>query len=99
VQSLEVLRSRWLWHIDVTVGDKDQLETELGPMPALRFDAHTYRLKRDGSRDTQSDERKFSVWISDDDGRVPLRITARTDYGDVKMLIVEYLPGNDQRLR
>ena len=98
-KSLEVLRSRWLWHIDVTIGGKDTLTTELGDLPALRFDARTYKLDRKGVRDPDSEERKFSVWISDDDGRVPLQITARTDYGDVKMLIVEYQPGSGQRLR
>lgn len=98
-KALEVLRSRWLWHIDVTIGGKDNLATELGDLPALRFDAHTYKLTRTGTRDTGSDERKFSVWISDDDGRVPLQIVARTDYGDVKMRIVDYQPGAGQRLR
>lgn len=98
-KSLEVLRSRWLWHIDVTVGGKEQMVTELGELPALRFDAHTYKLTRAGEKDTSSEERRFSVWISDDDGRVPLQITARTDWGDVKMRIVDYQPGNGQRLR
>lgn len=98
-KALEVLRSRWLWHIDVTIGGKDTLTTELGDLPALRFDARTYKLTRAGERDSGSDERKFSVWISDDDGRVPLQIVARTDYGDVKMRIVDYQPGTRQRLR
>ncbi len=98
-KSLEVLRSRWLWHIEVTIGGKDNLVTELGELPALRFDAYTYKLDRTGTRDKASEERRFSVWISDDDGRVPLQITARTDYGDVKMLITDYQPGSGQRLR
>lgn len=98
-KSLEVLRSRWMWHIDVKVGGRDQLVTELGELPALRFDAHTYKLRRNGERDPDSEERTFSVWISDDDGRVPLQISARTDWGDVKMLVVDYQPGNGERLR
>ncbi len=98
-KSLEVLRSRWMWHIDVSIGGRDQLVTELGDLPALRFDAKTYKRTRAGQRDTGSEERTFSIWISDDDGRVPLQIAARTDWGDVKMLIVDYQPGNGQRLR
>ena len=35
-----------------------------------------------------SEQRDFKMWISDDDGRVPLRIDANTDYGDLKMEIV-----------
>jgi hypothetical protein len=30
---------------------------------------------------------------------VPLLTTARTDYGDIKMKIVEYVPGTGERLR
>lgn len=97
--TVEVLRSRWMWRIDVTIKGTETLTTELGELPALRFDAHTYKLARDGSRYPDTDERDFSVWISDDDGRVPLQVVARTDYGDVKMQIVEYVPGSGQRLR
>ena len=39
------------------------------------------------------------MWISDDDGRVPLEIRATTDYGDLKMRIVDYQPGTGKRLR
>ena len=97
--SSEVLRSRFMWHVDLRIAGKDKLVTELGELPALRLEAHTYKLDRTGAKDKGSDERDFSVWISDDDGRVPLQITARTDYGDVKMQIVDYAPGTGQRLR
>lgn len=97
--ALEVLRSRYLWHIDLKIAAKTKLVTELDEFPALRFDGYTYKLKRDGSRDTESDPRRFSIWISDDAGRVPLLLTARTDYGDVRMEIVEYFPGTSAPLR
>jgi hypothetical protein len=97
--SLEVFRSRYLWRVDVKVRGKEKLSTELGELPALRFDAHTYKLDRVGGKFPNTDERDFSVWVSDDDGRVPLRTTARTDYGDIKMDIVDYQPGSGQRLR
>lgn len=95
----EVFRSRFMWHVDIQIHGKEQLTTELGDLPALRIDARTYKLERDGSRAAGNDERQFSFWISDDDGRVPLQITARTDYGDIKMTILDYQPGNGQRLR
>jgi hypothetical protein len=97
--SVEVLRSRWLWRVDMKIRTKEKLATELGDLPALRFDGHTYKVDRQGTKDPKSDERDFSIWISDDDGRVPLLIVARTDYGDVKMEIVDYQPGSGQRLR
>ena len=46
----EVLRSRYLWHIDMTVHGKEQLHTELGDLPALRLDAVAYKLTRDGKK-------------------------------------------------
>lgn len=95
----QVFRSRFLWHVDITIRGKEKLVTELGELPALRFDARTYRLDRNGARDQGSAERRFSVWISDDAGRVPLRIAARTDYGDILMDIVSYEPGSGQPLR
>jgi hypothetical protein len=97
--ALEVFRSRYLWHVDVTIHGKESLATELGDLPALRIDGRTYKLDRRGARDPGSAERVFSMWISDDDGRVPLEIRATTDYGDLKMRIVDYQPGTGKRLR
>jgi len=98
VLALEVFRSRFMWHVDVTIRGKEKLVTALGELPALRIDGHTYKLDRKGGRDRDSAERSFSMWISDDDGRVPLEIKATTDYGDLKMQIVDYQPGSGQRL-
>jgi hypothetical protein len=97
--SAEVLRSRFLWHVTMTVRDREMITTELGQFSALRLDGHTYKLGRDGAKFPDTDERDFSIWISDDEDRVPLMNVARTDYGDIKMKIVEYTPGNGARLR
>jgi hypothetical protein len=97
--TVEVLRSRYLWHVEMKIAGKENMVTELGELPALRFDGHTYKLDRKGMRFPDSDERDFSVWISDDDGRVPLKVVAKTDYGDINMEIVDYLPGTGKRLR
>lgn len=97
--ALEVFRSRFLWHVDVTIRGKEKLVTELGDLPALRIEGRTYKLRRDGTRAPDDAERKFTMWISDDDGRVPLEIKAVTDYGDIAMQIVDYQPGTGRRLR
>jgi hypothetical protein len=96
---LEVFRSRYLWHVDVTMRGKDKVVTALGELPALRIEGRTYKLNRAGARDPGSEERTFTMWISDDDGRVPLEIKATTDYGALRMQIVDYNPGTGQRLR
>ena len=97
--SFEVFRSRFVWHVDVTIHGKEKLVTELGELPALRVDGTTYRLDRKGVRDHNAEERVFSMWISDDEGRVPLEIKATTDYGALRMQIVDYQPGTGARLR
>lgn len=96
--SVEVFRSRWLWRIDVKIASVGKVTTELGELPAIRVDGHAVKMDRKLVKDAASDERDFSVWISNDDGRVPLRLVARTDYGDVRMEIVDYQPGNGTRL-
>ncbi|MEO7731922.1 MAG: DUF3108 domain-containing protein, partial [Kofleriaceae bacterium] len=70
--ALEVFRSRYMWHVDVTIHGKEKRVTALGELPALRIDGTTYKVDRKGVRDPGSQPRKFSMWISDDDGRVPL---------------------------
>jgi hypothetical protein len=100
--NVEVFRSRYLWNVDMTIRGREQVQTDLpdlGEVTALRFDARMFRLTREGVRDTGSEERELSIWISDDDGRVPLRTMARTDYGPIRMDIVDYVPGSGQRLR
>ncbi|HEX3477959.1 MAG TPA: DUF3108 domain-containing protein [Kofleriaceae bacterium] len=97
--TLEVFRSRFMWHSEVTIHGKARLATELGELPALQIDGRTYKLQRNGSRTSDDAERRFTIWISDDDGRVPLQINAVTDYGDLVMQIVDYQPGTGARLR
>lgn len=97
--TLEVFRSRSMWHAEVKIRGKAKLVTELGELPALVIDGRTYKLRRDGTRTADDAERRFTIWISDDDGRVPLQINAVTDYGDLVMQIVDYQPGTGARLR
>lgn len=97
--SVEVFRSRYLWHVDIKIASVGKITTDLGELPAIRFDGHAYKLDRAHGKFPNTDERDFSVWISNDDGRVPLKLAAKTDYGDVKMEITDYQPGNGTRLR
>jgi hypothetical protein len=95
----EAFRSRYMWHVTMTVHGDDTLVTELGEFPTVRFDGRAYRINRDGTRDTSLSERAFSIWITRDSGRVPVLTRAKTDYGDVELSIVDYQPGSGDRLR
>lgn len=98
VARADVIRSRFLWRTEVTMVGFENLVTELGELPALRIDGVSQRVGRDGQLDPRSDRRKYSLWISDDADRVPLAIVARTDYGDLRMDIVEYTAGTGARI-
>lgn len=95
----EVMRSRYMWHVEMKVVGKTKLVTALGEFPAVQLDGHTYKVDRKNVKVADSEPRDFSIWVSDDAGRVPLRILGHTDYGDIEMKIVDYSPGNGQRLR
>ena len=95
----EVLRSRYMWHVEMTVKGKTKLVTALGEFPAIELDGRTYKVDRTNKKVADSEPREFAVWISDDDGRVPLQNVAKTDYGDIKMEITDYTPGTGARLR
>jgi hypothetical protein len=88
-----------MWHTKVTIVGKETLTTELGDFPALKIDGVSYRVNRNGSKDTSIEPREFSLWISDDAARVPLQTLAHTDFGEVTLSIVEYQPGNGSPLR
>lgn len=99
---VEVFRSLYLWRVEVAIRGREKIKTELaelGEVTALRFDAHMVKLDRKGQKFPDTDERDLTIWISDDDGRVPLRIVARTDYGNIKLDLVDYQPGTGARLR
>jgi hypothetical protein len=89
----EVFRSRYMWHYKITMGKQEKLVTKLGDFPALRIEGHVYKVDRTAKQDTGSDERNFSIWISADQGKVPLKILGHTDYGDIEMNITSYDPG------
>ncbi|MEZ4402610.1 MAG: DUF3108 domain-containing protein [Kofleriaceae bacterium] len=88
--TLDIMRSRTAWRADFTVGGHETTTTVLGDLAAVRVDGSGVRLRRDGSEDPASDRRKFSIWVSDDADRVPLRLVAHTDYGDIRMDLAAY---------
>ena len=97
--TLEVFRSRYVWRIVITLGGKGTLVTELGEFPVLRFDAKTTKIDRDGKPWAGQEARSFTLWITDDNDRVPVKLDATSDYGSISMDIVEYQPGTGARLR
>lgn len=89
----DITRGRYAWRNRTAVAGYDNLDTALGNIAVVRYDGEGIRLNRDGTVDTSSDRRRFTMWISDDADRVPIRLVGHTDYGDVFMDLVSYDAG------
>ena len=85
-----VVGGRRLWRIDVTYAGQDTIGSALGNRRAIRFTGESYRARRDFTPETQRPSRTFTVWLSDDADRVPLKVTAKTELGDIVMELTDY---------
>jgi hypothetical protein len=89
-RTLWVLGGRRIWKADIRVVGRAILGTALGNQAALRFDGTSTRARPDLTMEPGRPPRTFSVWVSDDADRVPLRIVAHTELGDVTIDLVAY---------
>jgi hypothetical protein len=85
-----VVGGRRLWRIDVTYAGQDTIGSAIGNRHAIRFTGESYRVRRDFTPETARPSRTFTVWLSDDADRVPLKVTAKTELGDIVMDLTEY---------
>jgi hypothetical protein len=85
-----VVGGRRLWRIDVTYAGQDTVGSAIGNRRAIRLFGESYRARPDFSPETSRPTRTFTVWLSDDADRVPLKVAARTELGDVVMNLTEY---------
>ncbi len=84
------LSGRFLWKTDFRYKGKHTISTKFGKRRAIRYDGFAYRLRTNGTRDTKKNARQWSIWISDDSDRLPLLVTAKTEYGDVAVTLKDY---------
>jgi hypothetical protein len=85
-----VLIGRQLWQNTVRLTGHERRRTRLGQFQALRIDGVARRLTRDLREVRGKPARYYTMWISDDETRLPLLIEGKTEYGDVKAELVEY---------
>jgi hypothetical protein len=62
----------------VEVLDAGRVVFPIGNRPAVRYEGKV------------GEDRRFTVWISDDEARVPLRMRAATKWGDISAELVHY---------
>ncbi len=89
-ESFFLLSGRRLWRSSMRVGAHETITTTMGRRPAIRIDGVAQRVTR-GLGDLKSKKpRNYSIWISDDASRLPLLVMAKTEYGDLRLELVDY---------
>jgi len=79
-----------MWYIELTCDAQEIIDTVKGAYPTLRFQGHAERLTGRMIVDDKRPARRFTMWISEDANRLPLRIEASTEYGDVTMEMTRF---------
>jgi hypothetical protein len=87
---LWVIGGRRIWRTEVWAVGTEVIGTFMGNQSALRLDGSSVRVHPDLKPDTRKPPRTWSVWLSDDADRVPLRFSAHTELGDIVIELVAY---------
>lgn len=83
-----VLAGKLLWHNTVEVREVARITTKLGRFQARRLEGVAWRLDRQLRRVRHRKQREYTMWVTDDERRLPILVTARTEYGQVKVELV-----------
>ena len=85
-----IVGGRRMWRVDVTYAGTDTVGSALGNRRAVKFTGESYRVRKNFTPETVKPSRTFTVWLTDDADRVPLKVTASTELGDIVMDLTEY---------
>ncbi|MFT3699188.1 MAG: DUF3108 domain-containing protein [Kofleriaceae bacterium] len=89
-KEVNVVGGRRLWRVDVHFISTETIGTSTGNRKAVHLSGEAYRLKPNLQLEQAKAARTFDVWISDDADRVPLKMSAHTELGDVEMELTDY---------
>ena len=89
-RTVHVIGGRRLWRIDVTYGGIETIGSALGNRRAIVFEGKSYRARPNMQIESSKPARSFTVWLSDDADRVPLKVEASTELGEIVMDLTEY---------
>jgi hypothetical protein len=85
-----VVGGRRLWRVDVKYVGTETVGSALGNRRAIKFEGASYRARPNFKVDDDKPSRTFTVWLSDDGDRVPLKVLAHTELGDVSVDLTDY---------
>lgn len=87
---LYAMAGRQVWQLTLRMTGREEIETALGRHPALRIDGVARRVTREMRADPRKPARELTVWMSDDDIRLPLLTEAKTEFGAVRAELIDY---------
>lgn len=85
-----VVGGRRMWKTVVTWQGSEAIPTKFGNRLATRIEGLSFRAKANLQLESDKPLRAFTVWLSDDADRVPLRVSAHTELGDVLIELTHY---------
>lgn len=85
-----VVLGRKPWRVDVTSAGPEVIKVGGGPRLTHRIDGVGVRLWES----PDSTPKRFSLWLSEDADRAPLRMVADASFGEVTMTLMERVEGN-----
>lgn len=89
--NLYAVYGRYLWRADVTFRGREAITTPLGDSPALRIDGVATKLLGKQLRPSSlTPRRPFTLWISDDERHIPLRVLVETRFAKVLLDVTQY---------
>ena len=90
VDLFDIHELRRLWRVDVKFVGTETVGSALGNRRAIKFDGQAYRARPNFELEANRPARTFTVWLSDDGDRVPLKVLAHTELGDVSVDLTDY---------
>lgn len=88
--ALWVIGGKRLWRTEIWVVGTEVIGTRMGNQSAIRIEGTSVRSRPDLTPEPNKPARSFTVWLSDDADRVPLRFAAHTELGDIVIELVAY---------
>lgn len=79
-----------LWKTVLTIEGHEEMRTAVGKRRTVRIAGVSTRLKPSFEEDKSKPPRTFTIWVSDDDQRIPVKIAAKTEMGDIVAAATSY---------
>lgn len=89
-RSVFVVGGRRLWRVDLTFIGTETIGSAVGNRRAVKLEGISFRARPNFTIEANKPTRTFTVWLSDDADRVPLRVVAKTELGEVSVDLTEY---------